>query len=110
MPDIISARLSDEALARWRAWPTGQRSAMLCTLLVEQDIIHQKAQALDARVHHLLSIMAECRRLLAKTPPSEAVGPITLSRIIEQIDDQTEGTLHHAFRDIPDSDREEVDQ
>lgn len=110
MPDIISARLNDEALERWKMWPKGSRSRRLSRLLVDQDEIHQRAAALDTRVGYLLTLLSECRRIIAKTPPSEAVGEVSLRTIINHIDGQTEGTLHHAYSGLPNPDRDGVDQ
>jgi hypothetical protein len=99
MKHLISATLSLEAGQVWEAWPTGSRSRMLSELLANDGIFLLKRQADLAMIGSLRGNIATHRRQLADflhaQPPLDGVNARMFARIIFEMNEDLDGSIHH---------------
>jgi len=99
MKHLISATLSIEAGQVWESWPKGQRSRMLSELLANggELVLRQKANVL--MIGHLRGNIATHRRCLldfmASQPPIGDISARMIHRIIHEMNEDLDGSIHH---------------
>ena len=108
MKQLIAATISSEAAEVWNSWPKKSaefeypgRSACLSKLLVESGSMPGHIEALKLREGSLLGSLAITRESLVTflrlTPPIEATRREKLRLQIDDIQDNTHGTIYYNF-------------
>jgi len=99
MKHLISATLSLEAGQVWESWPKGQRSRMLSSLMADDGVFLLKRQADLAMIGSLRGNIATHRRQLADfllaQPPLDGVNARMFARIIFEMNEDLDGSIHH---------------
>jgi len=99
MKHLISATLSLEAATVWQQWPRGQRSRMLSVLIADEGNLQMQSEARSLRIGYLAGNLATHRRrlvdFLASNPPIDDAYSRMFADIIEQMNDDVEGSIHY---------------
>ena len=99
MKHLISATLSLEAGQVWEQWPKGQRSRMLSILIADEGTIQLQRTADLLMIGHLRGNIATHRRQLADfllaQPPLDGVNARMIARIIFEMNEDLDGSIHH---------------
>jgi len=102
MKHLISATLSLEAGQVWESWPKGTRSRMLSELLANGGELVLRQQANVLMIGHLRGNIATHRRQLISfinestyRTPSEDTHFKMFERIIEEMNEDLDGSIHH---------------
>jgi len=99
MKHLISATLSIEAGQVWEQWPKGQRSRMLSVLITDEGTIQLQRTADLLMIGHLRGNIATHRRCLldfmASQPPIGDISTRMFARIIFEMNDDLDGSIHH---------------
>jgi len=107
MKHLISATLSMEAAQVWEQWPKGQRSRMLSELLANGGELVLRQQANVLMIGSLRGNIATHRRRLVDFlnhgPPIDGVNQRMFARIIWEMNEDLDGSIHHDPINSPDS-------
>lgn len=104
MKHLISATLSSEAGQVWESWPVHSetevgRSATLSLLLVDSGELMLRQKANSAMIGSLRGNIATHRRklidFLNHGPPIDGVNQRMFARIIWDMNEDLEGSIHH---------------
>ena len=99
MKHLISATLSLEAGQVWESWPKGSRSRMLSELLANGGELVLRQQANVLMIGHLRGNIATHRRqlmdFLNNGPPIDGVNQRMFARIIWEMNEDLDGSIHH---------------